>query len=352
MLKISDIAKHAGVSVTTVSFVLNDRHEALRISEKTKIRVLEAAEELGYRSNQWARAMRTGDTRMLGLLGGNAAEEQVGRMLYGALDAADAQGYTLKILCMNAFGGNVQQIIRRSSELRLMGIIALHLSVDVLEELYTEAHEHDTPLVLMDGRCDNCAIPQVLSDDTSGIALGVEHLVQLGHSKIAFICGEEKSGVTTERKVAFQKAMARHNLPIMPGYVQDGHFSWRQPSVEAARRLLCLPPAQRPTAIFCSGDMIALATLQVAGDFQLNVPRDVSVVGFADLRVSEFAAPQLTTINQPFEEIGRTAVETLLAIVSERHSESSQATSTPQVENIKVLPTRLVPRASTALLKN
>src|SRR3712207_2943316 len=135
MLKISDIAKHAKVSPTTVSFVLNDRHEATRISEKTRIKVLQAAEELGYRSNQLARAMRTGNTKMLGLLGGYTAEEQVGRMLAGALEAADAQGYSLKLLRLHELGGSAQQVIRRISELRLMGTLALHLPERVLEEL-------------------------------------------------------------------------------------------------------------------------------------------------------------------------------------------------------------------------
>ncbi|MDQ3814276.1 MAG: LacI family transcriptional regulator [Armatimonadota bacterium] len=354
MLKMSDIAKHAGVSPTTVSLVLNERHEALRISEKTRVKVLQAAEELGYRSNQWARAMRTGNSQMLGLLGGYTVEEQVGRMLAGALEAADAQGYTLKILRLDTLGGSAQQVIRRISELRLMGILALHLPEAILEELHTEAREYGTPLVLMDTRCENPDIAQVVSDDEDGIAAGVEHLVQLGHSKIAFISAGGKSTLGALRQEAFETAMARHLLAVPADYVQDGHFRLREPAMQAARALLSLPPMRRPTAIFCSSDLMALATLQVARELELGVPRDLSVVGFANMLVSEFAAPPLTTIDQPFVDMGRIAVDMLLTLVAERSQDENTDLAQPvgadteRPLNMKVLPTRLIKRASTA----
>ena len=363
MLKMSDIATHAGVSPTTVSFVLNDRHETLRISEKTRLKVLQAAEELGYRSNHLARAMRTGNTKMLGILGGNAEEEQVGRMLSGALKAADDQGYTLKILRLESFGGSAQQVIRRISELRLMGMLALHLPDSVIEELSVEARKCETPLVIMDARCTDPGLVQVISDDASGIEAGVEHLVKLGHSKIAFVCGggSSRCSVSVTRLEAFEAAMARHGLTVPPEYIADGHFRLRDISLEAARGLLTLPAEKRPTAIFCSGDLIALATLQVAHEFGLSVPRDLSVVGFANMISAEFAAPALTTIEQPFNQMGSVAVDTLLAFISERMKSSNEMAgeSTPTGEsasnkfaeitgNVRMLPTRLIERASTA----
>ena len=341
MLKMSDIASHAGVSPTTVSFVLNERHETLRISEKTRLKVLQAAEELGYRSNGLARAMRTGNTKMLGVLGGHTAEEQVGRMLAGALEAADAQGYTLKLLRLHAFG-SAQQVIRRISELRLMGMLALHLPDAVLGELHVEAREYHTPLVLMDARCDNPEITQVVSDDEGGIAAGVDHLAKLGHSKIAFI-GDSKSTLGSARKAAFCAAMARHGLEMPPSAIQEGSFSVRDLSLDAARALLSLAPTLRPTAVVCSGDLIALAALQVAQELQLRVPLDVSVIGFANLTASEYATPQLTTIEQPFFEMGRTAVDLLLNSIGGDTGKPEDSCS-----GVKVLPTRLIERSSTA----
>jgi DNA-binding LacI/PurR family transcriptional regulator len=351
MLKMKDIANHAGVSPTTVSFVLNERHEAAGISEKTRLKVLQAAEELGYRSNHLARAMRTGNTKMLGLLGGNPDEEQVGRMLVGALKAADAQGYTLKIFRLDAFAGSAQQIIRRSSELRLMGMLALHLPEAIVEELYCEARDCGTPLVLMDSRSKNPNIAQIISDDRGGVEAGVDHLVKLGHKKIAFMYHGGESAFAISRRVAFKAVMAKHGLPIPASYEQEGHFFNREQSLKAARTLLSMPIQKRPTAIFCAGDLMALSTLQVAHEFKINVPQDMSIVGFANITASEYAAPSLTTVAQPFVEIGREAVNLLLNIIGERDNHSGKI-AIPQQENgqgrITILPTIFVERSSTA----
>ncbi len=387
-MRISEIATRAGVSSATVSFVLNDRHVEQRISEKTRNKVLEVAEELGYRSNQMARAMRTGNSLMLGMLGGDTSQEPVGKMVAGALQAADEQGYTLKIL-RDAEGSSAQQVIRRCSELRLMGVIALHLPFATLSELHTEARRYGYPLVLMDARSDTPEMTQVVSDDEAGIAAGVELLVKLGHSRIAFISGQASSTLSALRENAFVGAMHHHNLDLPAHCVTRGDYYLREPSIEVARALLELPPSQRPTAILCSGDLIAMATLQVAHERGLSVPRDVSVIGFANMGVSNFAIPQLTTIEQPFMDMGRTAVNLLLEIAGQQDSaksgqavlaqrksidiregsvregsvafstdessgpvRSSLVNSSTRLEapnrNIHLLPTRLVERASTA----
>jgi LacI family transcriptional regulator len=347
MLKMSDIATRAGVSPTTVSFVLNDRHEAVRISEKTRKKVLQAAEELGYRSNQLARAMRTGNTRMLGALGGDSSEEPVGKMLAGALEAADNQGYTLKILRFDSMGGSPKQVIRRSSELRLMGVMALHLPPDMLTELHTEARQYGYPLILMDARSETTEVPQVASDDEGGIEAGVEHLVSLGHKKIAFISGEELSSLSKMREDAFIASMKRHGLPVPDYYRARGDYKTHASSVEGARSLLTLPPDRRPTAIFAFGDLIAMATFQVATSLGLQLPRNLSVVGFANMRAAEFANPQLTTIDQPFTEMGRKAVEMLLKVIGPEESGHAHEPKEPLENTRLLLPTRLIVRAST-----
>jgi DNA-binding LacI/PurR family transcriptional regulator len=350
MLKMSDIASHAGVSPTTVSFVLNGRHDTLRISEKTRNKVLEAAEELGYRSNQLARAMRTGNTKMLGILGGYPAEEQVGKMLAGALEAADDQGYTLKMLRLHALGSNARQVIRRISELRLMGMLALHLPDAVLDELFKEASEYDTPVVLLDGRCENPDIAQVVSDDEGGITAGVEFLASLGHKRIAFI-GGGVSVLGKTRRAAFEAALTTRGLPVIPEYVVEGSFNERALSAQAAHKVLSLPAGQRPTAIFGSGDVIALAALQVAAGLGIRVPQELSVIGFANILASEYATPALTTIEQPFLEMGRTAVNLLLNSIEGRSAVQQPAYEVHAGSKIQVLPTRLVERATAAPLQ-
>jgi LacI family transcriptional regulator len=357
MLKISDIAQHVGVSATTVSYVLNDGEGAGRISEKTRNKVLQAAEELGYRSNNLARAMRTGDTKMLGVLGGKTVEEHVGKMLEGALEAADAHGHTLKLLRLHAIGNSAQQAIRRSSELRLTGILALHLPEETLEDLHIEAEKYNTPLVVMDTHCLNPNIYQVISDDAGGFIQGVDHLVKLGHKKIALMKGGGTTTIGTSRKRAFQDALNRHGLSMPDSFCLEGSFRLCAPSVAAARSILSLPVEQRPTAIFCSSDLMALATLKVAHELKINVPTELSIIGFSNMTATQYAAPALTTIDQPFVEIGYTAVETLLDIIAEKTHDSNGSILTPskllkgtsEARNIiKTLPTHLIVRDSTA----
>lgn len=373
MLKMSDIATRAGVSSTTVSFVLNDHHAAERISEKTRIKVLAAAEELGYRSNQMARAMRTGNTLMLGMLGGDTSEESVGRMITGALQAADENGYTLKIL-RGSLSGSAQQVIRRCSELRLMGVLALHLSSDTLADLHTEARQYGYPLVLLDARAAQPDIAQVVSDDAMGIAEGVRHLVEMGHKRIAFISGEQWSTLSILRETIFAQEMKAHGLEVPDYSIVRGDYHQRAPSIEAAKGLLEMPVAQRPTAIFCSGDLIALATMQVAHSLQLSVPRDISIIGFADFAFSSFSTPQLTTVAQPFVEMGRAAVQLLLDIIEQRGREEEAKTFRAKMRKnadhnatnnehnghrvlepscaVKMLPTRFLVRETTAPPRN
>lgn len=351
------VAARAGVAQASVSAVLNGG-TGRYVSPATRQRVLEAAEELGYRRNHAAGAMRTGNTRMLGWIGGVLGEEHVGKMLDGVLEAADAQGYTLKILRLGELG-NAQQVIRRSSELRLMGVLALHLPVATQSELHCEAKRYGYPLVLMDGRPQEKEIPYIASDDEAGIQEGVDHLVRLGHRRIAFIsAGEESAPVSLAREGTFCSAMAAHGLAVPPAFIGRGGFTAREPSLEAAHALLCLPRDRRPTAIFCSGDLIALSTMQVARQLQICVPQQLSVVGFANMSAAQFATPALTTIAQPFADMGRAAVRLLLDLVESQVKETAREPGNPARQtsdeaspafNIPMrLPTRLIERASTA----
>lgn len=325
MLKMSDIARRAGVSSSTVSFVLNDRHEAARISETTRLKVLAAAEEMGYRTNHGARAMRTGNTRMIGIIGGDLAWEQVGAMVAGALEETESHDYTLKLL-PTPLGGTVEAArgaMRRSSELRLQGAIAMHLSREAIEIFEAEAKSYNYPLLLLDTRAPGSALPSVVSDDESGIAAAVEHLVGLGHQRIALISGASSDAIVPLRETAFRAALHSHGLDLPDNYVQEGDFSQRQPSIGAARALLGLPVHQRPTAVLCMGDFIAMAALQIASELRLKVPQNLSIIGFADFTMAEFATPPLTTVRQDFAAMGRAAAHQILQLCGQSEKEES-----------------------------
>ena len=343
MLKMSDIAQQAGVSASTVSLVLNGRHEQLRISEGTRQKVLRAAEEAGYRTNHQARATRTGKTRMVGIVGGALGTEQVARMVAGALDEIEAHDYTLKLLPSHPGDSPqmVQQIVRRGSELRLAGVIALHLPPTTLQLLQTEAANCRTPLVLLDTRAPG-ELTQIVSDDRGGITAVVAHLHGLGHRRIAMISGAPISTLASPREAAFGAAMQQYGLEVPPVLVQSGDFLERAPNLRAARALLDVAPTARPTALFCAGDFIALSALQVAAELQLRVPTDLSVVGFADFNVAEFAAPPLTTVRQDFAAMGARAARRLLQLCD---ADALNAPSAPNL--LELLPTQLIVRGTT-----
>ncbi len=312
MLRMTDIAARAGVSQTTVSFVLNGRESSVRISESTRNRVLAAAEELGYRSNHLARAMRTGSTNMLGFIGGDLCSEHVGRMLDGALEEAEKHGFTLKILPHREAENGMEQIVRRASELRLAGVAALHLPLEMLEMLRAETQQFGNAMVLLDTPEPLDGVAQVMSDDQNGVFLLVEHLVELGHRRIAMISSSHISTHAVVRERAFHLAMRSFDLEVPENYIACGDFRQLEPSQEAARFLLGLPLDERPTAIFCIGDLVACAALQIAAKMGIDVPRAVSIVGFGDLQVSRLSVPTVTTIHQPFREMGARAVQRLV----------------------------------------
>ena len=344
MLKMSDIAQRAGVSSSTVSFVLNDRHEAARISETTRQKVLDAAQEMGYRANHGARAMRTGNTRMIGIVGGDLAREQVGSMISGALEEFERHDYTIKLLTSLRDDSleAVQEVFKRGSELRLQGAIAMHLSAPAIAAFEAEAKRYKYPLLLLDTRAASGFLPEVISDDEAGVAAAIAHLVGLGHRRIALISGNGCDVIVPSRRQAFFEAIYSHGLSAPENYLQYGDFTLRAPNLQAAHALLCLPASERPTALLCMGDLIAMAALQVASQLNLRVPDDVSVVGFADFSLAEYANPPLTTVRQDFGAMGREAARGLLLRCGQKPDDPS-AQQTPLCKRV---PTQLIVRDS------
>ena len=350
MLRMADIARKAGVAPSTVSVVLSGRENGVRIGDATRRRVLATAKELGYSPNHLARSMRTGNTQMFGFIAVDLSTENAGLMLGGALAEANRYGYTMKTLLNNEPGTESQSMLRRISELRLMGVIAWHPSPSMLEELHREALRCQYPIVLLDANAPDSPLQQVVSDDEQGVKLAVEHLVQLGHRRIAMITGPLTSHLSFRREAFFRGAMKSHDLTVPLAYLIYSDFHDRAPCEQAALTLLKLPPKKRPTALFCAGDRIAFTVLQVAHGLGLRVPQDLSVVGFANLSFGEFSIPPLTTVEQPFQAMGGAAARHLLVECKEiSATDSTKKDLSVGAENMTdILPTRLIVRGSTA----
>lgn len=336
MVTMNEVATRAGVAQSTVSYVLNDRHEQRGISPETRRRVIEAAQELGYRPNRLARAMVTGSNPMFGLLARAPDVEQVGYMLVGALHETERSKFSLKLLSYDGSGA-LAQVVDQCLELKLAGLIALHLPPTYVAQLMQELDAH-MPLAVLDSSFSLDRGIRVISDDGQGIQEAVEYLVGLGHRRIGFIT-VRGDGAAQWREEAFVNAMRSQGVNVPPELIVDGKGFWNVQDVEDAVHALFSIEAI-PTAVIAAGDAMAMTALRVLRRRGLQVPEDVSVIGFSNLIMARHADPPLTTVAQPFREMGSTAVRYLLEEVQRRRRDEAPV----RVEQL--LPTHLLVRES------
>jgi DNA-binding LacI/PurR family transcriptional regulator len=334
-----DIAAKAGVARSTASGVLNGRDKKLRISEETRKRVLAVAEEMGYRPNQLARTIAAGKSFVLGYLKQGSLEQEE-QILDGVLrEAADA-GYLVKAM-VRATTGSVEDVARQCSEYRLAGLIVRRPPTDETIALCNEIDAYGIPRVFVDDYIHMPDSYYVTSDDALGIRLSVEHILGLGHTDLAYFAGDSSHPQGFLRKNAFRNVMGEHGMVVHPEWVHDA--KWDIKIAEQLTKRLFGGPGPNPTGIVCDGDEVAAGVLRALANIGLNVPHDVSVIGYSGLVFGDYLNPPLTTIAQPFEEIGRVAVRTLL-----NHVEAKAAGETGKLSGMELLPPVLVVRDSTA----
>lgn len=314
---IKDVAAAAGVSVATVSHILN-RVEGKRASAETRQRVLRIAEELGYAPNGLARGLRTQRSQTIGFISDEiATTPNAGRIILGAQEAAAAQGMVL--LLVNT--GGDEELERRSIEMLLQrqvdGVLyaaMYHRVVRLPESL------RSTPTVLLDARCDDPAVPFVVPDEVQGGYTAARELIEHGHRRIGMTVGTADIPALHGRIEGYRKALAEAGVVYDPSLVTaEAVATLGSVAVDvaagyrAARRLLTLD--QRPTALFCFNDRMAAGAYRAAAELGLSIPDDLSVVGFDNQElVSEALHPALSTVQLPHYEMGARAVTQLLAL--------------------------------------
>lgn len=338
------VAKHAGVSSTAVSFVLNNKQRADgSISDETRQRVIESAAELGYHRNELARAAITRHNPVLGFLVHNPSAEAPAAILDGALEEAEKHGYLIKVLRLSSETAD-REALDQCLRFRLGGLLVLYGSAALLDNLHKQQQKAALPVVMVDSSLPQKWNPRVLSDDLQGFQLAVEHLASLGHRRIGCVGGSAEpvnSGYKPPidfgplRVAAFRAAMKNAGLEVHPDDIVDGRLQ-TEPTVAAVRALLGKP--QRPSALIGITDPMAMAALRAAYEMNLRVPDRLSIVGYGNLKMAEHCAPPLSSVAQPFRDMGRLAVQQLLAQIDD----ASNARAT------QLLPAQLVLRASTA----
>lgn len=324
---ISDVADAAGVSIGTVSKVLNDRYG---VSSQTSAKVRTMVEQLGYTSSLGASSLRSHRTNVIAVLV-TEIEPYSGELLKGISAVVYDSDYELLIYV----GGKHRSDVgwERTSVSRLGGtltdgtILVTPSSADV---------DSNVPLVAVDPH-DGGAANSVVSDNVAGARAATDHLLALGHRRIAFLAGRPGLESARSREEGFRTAMATAGVAVEESLVRVGGY--RAESAAAPARALLTRP-DRPTAVFAANDMSAIGFANVAAELGLRVPQDVSIVGFDNIPESFSTNPPLTTVDQSIQEMGRAAARMLLDLIG--------SGEWPAAASRVVLPTRLVTRGSTA----
>ncbi|MBT2549314.1 LacI family DNA-binding transcriptional regulator [Arthrobacter sp. ISL-65] len=306
---IKDVAAAAGVSVTTVSHVLNDVAYA-RVGVETRERVHEAAQRLGYGPNRVARALRTQRSGMIGFISEEiATTPHAGRIILGAEESARARGYNLMIINSTSTGtddsreSDVADLLDRQVD-GILYATMYHRKLAVPKNLAA------LPSVLVDSEDISHTVSCVIPDEIGGARSAVQTLIDAGHSRIGMINNTDDVPATHSRLQAFRETLAAAGLPFHEDLVQSEH-SEVPGGYEAALRLLGTD--SRPTAVFCYNDRMAMGAYRAAAELGLRIPQDVSFVGFDNQQlIAENLYPALTTVALPHYEMGAWAIENLI----------------------------------------
>jgi len=308
-----DVASRAGVSRTTVSFVLNDVKEA-NISEETRRRVLTAAEELQYVPDASAQALASGRTRTFGMVfrtySHTVADLAHMQILQGLMSVTSQSGVRLLIDSVTE-GDSADVYVSLSRNKRIDGLILSDPRVD--DSALYDLLKDGFPVVLL-GHLPGLKVSWVEFDNRGGARAAVEHLVSRGHKRIGFIgyAPQSFTGVA-ERLDGYRDALAAGGIPFDGQLVRYGDNHDAGTGFATTTSLLEVP--EPPTAIFVSSDVLAFATLAAIRQHGLRIQDDIAVAGFDDNPFSKYADPPLTTVFLPFEEMGRQAGKIMLDLL-------------------------------------
>lgn len=304
MATVADVAKKAGVSVSTAARVLSGRGYA---ADETRRLVLDAAKELGYVPNQIARSLRTRQTRMIGLLIGDVENSFYSTIARNVESVAKDAGYHVVLCNSDDDAETEREYLKLLEGMRVDALI-------VTPTLKNRPHlarlmDKGIVIVQMDRRVDGLAADAIVVDNEAGAASAVAYLVDAGHTRIGILTGELEVPTASQRLAGFRRALIEHEIPVRDELIKTGSFH-REHAIEDAAELIGVKPA--PTAIFAANNILAEAALIALGQAGLRVPRDVSVVAFDDLPWMGMVAPAVTTLRQPTADMARSAMELVL----------------------------------------
>ena len=326
-LTIRDVAEEAGVSVSTVSRVLNDKDD---VAPETYERVQDVIQRLGYTSSLAARSMRSRRTNVIGLIVPDVADSFSIQVMKGVNQAIFELDYDLIIYT----SGSIKKRSAAGREQYFVSLLNGSIADGVI--IVTPAatsFSTTAPVVTIDpnNECPECLT--IIATNHAGAAAAMEYLIGLGHRRIGFISGRPDLQSAQQRLQGYQDALQQANIPLDPDLITVGDFS-TETGHWCARALLSLPSP--PTAIFAANDQSAIGAIEAAHEMDLRVPDDLSVVGFDNIPEAVYFNPALTTVDQFIGEMGRVATETLTGLIQGESLES----------DLYLMPTQLIVRDS------
>ncbi|WP_160724883.1 LacI family DNA-binding transcriptional regulator [Bacillus sp. USDA818B3_A] len=304
MAKMSDVARLANVSTATVSRVLRNPET---VKEHTRKRVHAVIEQLNYQPNILARHLRRNETNTILVLVPNILNTVFTEIIAGIESEAAKNGYRVLLGNTNMKVENEYGLIDLLKQKQTDGMILFSAKMERKTLLQLSK---DYPIVLTSAYLDGLKVPTVSIDNISSSRRAVEHLIRLGHTRIAHISGPlEEYTIARDRYKGFQQAMIHNDLEIDSMLVQEGDFKYESGYNQMLKFMAMEKP---PTAVFAASDKMAMGAIKAAKEHGIHVPKDLAVIGFDNIKFSSLFEPALTTISQPFFKMGQTSMELLL----------------------------------------
>ncbi|RNA68492.1 LacI family DNA-binding transcriptional regulator [Alteribacter keqinensis] len=315
MATIKDIAKMAGVSVTTVSRALNGYSD---VNPKTRDRIKKVAEQLNYSPNALARSLVMSKSHTIGLLvselnRSGAKDMFTYEVMCGINDAASDENYDLILFSTNPVKQEQKSYSQLCRERQVEGVIMQGIKTD--DPYLEEVIESNIPCVLVDVELEGDNVGYVSTDNVFGAQMAMRHLINLGHENIAMMNGHNQARVSQRRLEGYVKALEEAGLPVYDHYVAEGDYLEPKAETEAVKLLTDQPEI---TAIFCASDLMALGVLRAAERLGRKIPEELSVVGYDDIVLAQYAHPPLTTVAQDKYQIGYESARLLTAMLQQK----------------------------------
>lgn len=336
---IKDIAKVAGVSYSTVSRAL---HGNPMIPPDTTMKIRTIAEELGYVPNSVARGLRMTQSGVIGILVRRIDDPFLAEVLQGAEDVLSGEGYSLFVATSRRDAERETLIFRTMSERRVDGVIIC--SSNVGQRHLQSLSAFGVPTVIITNQSNDDIAHSIYHDDVSGGFAVTQHLIELGHQRIAYLGNERTGRITQERLHGYKAALSQAEITVNPSYIVAAPNGTSEGGAATVAQLMAntIPP----TAIVCFNDLMAIGAMFTLREQGLQIPVDCSITGFDNIQLSQYIIPPLTTFHQPRYELGSEAAAMMLRLLNRKTSNFSttevvtlkgdlvvrQSTSSPTVD--------------------